>query len=308
MSRRSRTAPVLANRAAAATALVLMALAGCSSGTTAASSEHTSAADGTASATASMTPSTPPSTGTSPTTDTTSDTYPAGLATYPPTRPGGSAIQVTTPCDSGTLTMAAHPDGNGVAMTATLKNPAHTAPWHGDIGITPFANDEGDPNLPRRTLTNGVLTLSGTNLAGSAAIHDSTLNYAWPQSAAVDLVLTKPALECSTAAYLNATQGTIDTFPLHVKIQRRTGTISVHAVPLAGRGPWQITVTATSPHGAQHQTRDVTASTHNVLGASFTLVTKLTGFTNLDDFTTLTITASKADGTHTSWVTVTRTP
>lgn len=314
MARRSPAMPSLAApRALAATVLVAAGAAGCSS-TGSSDPGNTSIVSSpvdSGSATASAPPrSAPPSThAPQPTETDSSPFYPAGVFTYPPSPSGGSGFQVTSPCGSGILTMAARPDGKGVAMVATLRNPARTTGWVGGIGVSPFAKDEGEPILPRQRVSDGVLTISGSNLTGSDALHDPTLNYAWPQSVSVELVQTGRGGDlCGSTAYLNATRGTLDVDPFHVKIRRDTGTITVQESPLDSRGPWHLTITTTSPDGAQHQTRSVVAHTGNYIGAVYGLHTTFTGVSNLDDFTTLTIRASKTDGSHTEWVTLTRTP
>lgn len=304
MGRPSRTSPTLI---ACAAALVLVALAGCSSTSPAAESQTNAPGDVASTAAPMSTSSAPSNPGASaPVTDP--PTPEAGYANWPPAPAGASAIKLTTPCDSGTLTVTAHPDGKGVAMSATLKNPAHNRGWAGGIAVSPFANDAGDPDQPKLTLTNGELTLSATNLTGPHAVHDPKLNYAWPQRAAADLIQFKAHSECAANVYLNASRATVVAIPLEVTIQRSTGAIKVLAGPLAGRGPWQITATATSPEGTQHQTRTVTASAGATIGGPFSLTTRFTGFTHLHDFTTLTITCTKTDGTHPAWFTLTRTP
>lgn len=231
------------------------------------------------------------------------------LATYAPAQPGGPGMKVVTPCDSGTFTVMAGPHGKGVFMTATLKGPVH-AQWFGGVSITPWRNSEGEPSYTRYALTNGTLTLHGSNLKGADALRNPTLNYAWPQEVRAQVGAANGYAECNATVYLNATSAWVVSVPLDLHINRDTGVIKVQDSPLPGAGPWQITAVVTSAHGSQQQSRTVQARrVGNFFGAPTALATQFTDFTNLRDFTSITIkSAHKPDGAHAFQVTLSRFP
>lgn len=227
---------------------------------------------------------------------------PTSYNTVSATRAGGSSIQVQAPCDLGTVTVRAYPQGAGVGMTATLRNTAH-ARWGYATGITPESDPESAPSLTTGIAHDGVLVIHGTNLTGPNSV--KKFSHSWPQAAGLYLNSTKD-LDCGTRVFLSARQVQAQTPQLQVHILR-SGTLSVDDGTPPAKGMWHVTVTAHSPNGSQRQARSVaTKAKGYITSIPYELATKFTGLTKLRNFTSVTVRASH--GQHRLWVTLTRTP
>lgn len=218
-----------------------------------------------------------------------------------PAKPGGSSVQVESPCDGGTATLRAYPDGEGVAATATLRNTTDST-WGTYAYITPDLDLGDQPPLTQLTAHDGVLVVDASNLTGPEAV--GGYSHAWPQSAWVDMYSKLKNVDCSMGAYLDSSRagGTSPELELDI-LQSGTVTVS-DGTPPAG-GTWQVSITVRSPAGARHQTRSVAAVTESYPPMSPHFSTAFHGLANLQDFTSVTVTASK-DGAHRTWITVSR--
>lgn len=243
----------------------------------------------------------PPSGAASATSSTGSDD--SGLATFPSAAPGGSAIQVTGPCDSGTMTLVARPDGAGVATTATLSHVAHDK-WQGDLSVTPYLDQGGPDDLSPYTAHDGDLVISATNLKGPGAGRKG-VNYAWPQFAQAQFIRITSTYPppCDEGVYMTSNRAIGQTHDAALNFSA-TGLITIHSFD-AEPDTWRITLDSWSAAGMQSQTKDVAAAGSS--GACCTLDTTMNGLP-ASDVTKATLTISKQDGSHSTWLTITRTP
>lgn len=254
-----------------------------------------------------------PSAGVSPTT-TPSQSQTASIApsptyidleTAPPAKSGGSSVQVQAPCDSGTVTLNAYPDGQGVAMIATLRHVNHTT-WGVYTAVPPYNGTGGEPILVNHRAPGGKLVIHANNLTGPRAV--TGVSHAWPQSAEVDLSpKTARPVQCNTTAYLGNQEAHAVTNNLDVRVARGSGTLRLRDRDAPVGGAWQVSVTVRSPDGVQHETQTVAAKayTDGIIGYNF--FAKLGHLTDLHDFTSVTVLASE-DGKHRTWLTLSRTP
>lgn len=272
------------------------AVAGCASGTADASTAGSSLSSAPSGSTAPTggggTPPTPPA------------TNPTEYDTVAPARSGGSAVEVETPCDQGTLAVSAYPDGGGVGMTATLRHTAHRT-WGYSTGITPQVDSQDLPTLIHATAREGVVMIHDNNLTGPGAVTGAKrLSRAWPQSAGLVLYAGSQT-QCGASVYLSARHALGATDAVHLLVLR-SGAVGVFDGHLAVRGTWKVSVTARTPTGVQHATRAVSAQKRGY-PAPFYLQTRVQGFNDLRDFTKVTVTIAK-EGQPSTWMTLTRTP
>lgn len=229
---------------------------------------------------------------------------PDDISTVPAAASGGSSVQLEGPCDSGTETLKAYPEGNGVAMTATLRNTAATT-WGVQGDVSPELNPVGEAPLPDKTARNGVIVVKASNLTGSSAV--GGVSHAWPQVAEADLLSQPVGLSCSASVYLDRREAKGDTPFVTVDV-RRSGSVEVQHGGMRAPGTWQVRVTAESPAGIQAKAKSVsTKETTTISGDPYYITTSIPGFTNLRDFTSVTVTVSK-NGKDRTWLTLSRTP
>jgi hypothetical protein len=226
------------------------------------------------------------------------------LNTIPPDSPGGSAIAVTTPCDSGTSTLSAYPEGAGVAMTETLRGVSHRT-WSGYAFVTPTIALQRDPEQKTYTASDGVITIKATNLKDVA----DGVNYTWPQRAEVsDLSPQVGVPTCYGAVYLGSI-ATADMHNLLVETNPSSGEVSVSNAAILPGGTWLIRVDATSPSGTQRKVAVVQADKTNMGGlVRYRFAADVSGFTDLKTFTRVRVTATNTKRHIKTWLTMTRTP
>lgn len=233
-------------------------------------------------------------------------TYPPGaVASLPPAKSGGSSVQVEIPCDGGTSTLRVFPQGDGVAMTATLRHVAHQT-WGVSADVSPVPDDTGmDPPLAQRHVQDGTLVVRADNLQGAEAV--GGVRHAWPQTAEADLWSNPDNVDCGTNAYLDAKTAEVTTPNLEIHVQR-SGQVEVHDSAQPKGGTWQVSVTVHSPSGLQRQTKSVVPKKQPRALGGYLFDSLFTGLTSLRNFTSVTVTASKA-GQDTTWTArISRTP
>lgn len=252
-------------------------------------------------------PPTPPA----PTTPETQPTsYPSNAAgeylePIPPDEPGGSAITMITPCDSGTATMTAYPEGEGVAMSVTLRDVGHQK-WYAYPTVTPALFLTGTPRPRTYTANDGVVTIKTSNLRDPG----DGINYAWPQRADIEYLVPTDASEvadCDGSVYLGSSVDA-HTRELSVKFRRDSNTIGLSGLgdPLGGNS--RVRVEVTSPNGVQRETMLVEARSVDAGGlVLYEFAADITGFDDLGDFTRIAITATD-EAQRTSRLTLIRTP
>jgi hypothetical protein len=234
----------------------------------------------------------------------TTNSVGGNLNTIPPDQPGGSAIKVITPCDSGISTLSAYPKGDGVAMTETLRNVAHRK-WKAYPFITPTVALDRDPNLTTYTARHGVVTITATNLIGV----DDDVNYAWPQQAEVSsLSAISGVPTCFGSIYLGS-KATAHMHNLTVEVLPTVGSINISNNAILPSGIWRIRVEVTSPTGVQHKTTIVDADKTDMGGLTrFKFATTFNDIVNLGDFTSVAVTATNDTHHVRTWLTMIRTP
>lgn len=237
-----------------------------------------------------------------------SRTYaPGELGTMPAATSGGSSIQVTGPCDGGTLSLRGYPYGSGVALTATLRNAKH-ARWGVVTLIPPFVNPGGEEEGPIHTAHHGALVIHDNNLTGSRAIAQG--RHAWPEQVEVDLnpTRTNPAYCGRNTAYVDAGQASGSLNRVRLRLLRNTGLLRLWDSYVPAGGMWRVAVTITSPAGIRHLSKAVKA--HRPGGGVFghLLQTKIEGLSDLRDFRSVTVSVSKGGARGGAWLTLSRTP
>jgi hypothetical protein len=228
-----------------------------------------------------------------------------GLDTIPVDQPGGSAIKVTVPCDSGTATLSAYPEGAGVEMTETLQDVAHRD-WNGYAEITPHVYLERTPSGTTYSTRDGTLTITETNVPRHRA---NGVNYAWPQEAGWYYLSAKGGVPaCGGRVYM----GSIVYAKMRnisVSFVRSAATIFVNGWGEVPGETRHVRVDVTTPTGTQHKTRTVHLRRYgSCCGDSSTYDTQLSGFTNLDDVTRIVFTETDQAKRRTTWLSLTRTP
>lgn len=249
------------------------------------------------------------------------------ITVVPCAAPGGSSLEVTVPCDSGTATMRSYPersypDGKGVGLTETLSHVADSK-WNVSDDITPFITPDR-PDFPGTSYTavGGSLVLRAVNqefLVRAGPPQWIPVHHAWPQSASVEIGTEEGSgAVCDTQGYLDARRAKVNTAvlssphvgssPLSLTVSvLRSGTITVSNGAQRGTSPWQVTVSVQSPAGVQRRAKSVPAKTYSYLPHQSNFSTTFRGLTALRTFTSVTVTASES-GKHRTWVTLSRTP
>lgn len=226
------------------------------------------------------------------------------LQTLPSEAPGGSSIQLAFPCDTGTATVDAHPEGPGVTVVETLHGVVHSK-WMTYATVTPYIAPIGDPPLTPATARDGEVTVTATNLHEGTSRSVAGANHAWPQVGHIELFGRGGT--CDATLYLTAKRLLAYGGVLYVQVERDAGTVVVGTAALPAAGAWNVTATVRSPSGVDHCKLTVTP-VKLPYETRPDLHSTLKNVPHLSDFTRLTITVSSAKGVGSRTMTITRTP
>lgn len=185
-------------------------------------------------------------------------------------------------------------------MTFTLSHVVHTR-WWAYTDVTPYLDPQHDENHRPFTARHGALAITASNLTADKAVRYA-VDHAWPQSASIDIFAAGPSGDgCSASVYLDADHLMAQFKSASVEARLAQGTVTVrdHSVT---SGWWRVAVTVWTSSGAIERRCRIAWGYAGLLAP-------ISGFTHLTDFTKITATRVKTDGTDFApLLTITRTP
>lgn len=198
------------------------------------------------------------------------------------------SIHVIAPCvgGAGKITLTASKSATGTALHTTVSGVKHTS-WTGAAFIK---------NAPAKensyTAVNGKFSASATSTAP------------WPQRAAGAFMSADYSTLCVAAESFNATRAEGASDQTDLVIRRDTKVVRVNGEDLPA-GTYSVVVRITTPAGFQKQTKKVTvAKANGSTGGTYSTTFK--GFKKVGAFTRAAVTATSANGKHTTSLTFSR--